>query len=163
VYISHIQHVIENSSFCPTHKSSVSTGFAEQNMPILRILCYNGSLNSQLFWDSHYIASGRPQQKIPFPNNSSIIISVEVFLPRRCIDTAIVLLCACSFLREPVSRAVVWQQTTPAFRRHVTILNRISIFPPHKFVRPSVNTFLWQRAEGESCTACFQWSALHDR
>jgi hypothetical protein len=32
------------SSFCTTHKSSVSTGFAEQIMPILRILCYNGSL-----------------------------------------------------------------------------------------------------------------------
>jgi hypothetical protein len=26
VYVSHIQHVIENSSFCTTHKSSVSTG-----------------------------------------------------------------------------------------------------------------------------------------
>jgi hypothetical protein len=31
-------------SFCTTHKSSVSTGFREQIMPILRILCYNGSL-----------------------------------------------------------------------------------------------------------------------
>jgi hypothetical protein len=42
--ISHIQHVIENSSFCTTHKSSVSTGFAEQIMPVLHILCYNSSL-----------------------------------------------------------------------------------------------------------------------
>jgi hypothetical protein len=44
VYVSHIQHVIENSSFYTTHKSSVSPGFVEQIMPILRILCYNGSL-----------------------------------------------------------------------------------------------------------------------
>jgi hypothetical protein len=32
------------SSFCTTHKSSVSAGFTEQIMPILRILRYNGSL-----------------------------------------------------------------------------------------------------------------------
>jgi hypothetical protein len=44
MYISHILHVIENSSFCTTHKSAVTTVFAEQIMPILRILCYNGSL-----------------------------------------------------------------------------------------------------------------------
>jgi hypothetical protein len=43
IYVSNLQHVIENSSFCTTHKSSVITGFAEQIMPILRILCYNGS------------------------------------------------------------------------------------------------------------------------
>jgi hypothetical protein len=30
--------------FCTTYKSSVSTGFAEQIMLTLRILCYNGSL-----------------------------------------------------------------------------------------------------------------------
>jgi hypothetical protein len=39
-----MQHVTDKSSFCTTHKSSVSTGFTEQIMPILRILCYNGSL-----------------------------------------------------------------------------------------------------------------------
>jgi hypothetical protein len=44
VYISHIAHVTENSSFCTTHKSYVSTGFTEQIMPILHMLCYNGSL-----------------------------------------------------------------------------------------------------------------------
>jgi hypothetical protein len=44
VYVSHIQHVTENFSFCTIHKSSVSTGFAKQIMPILRVLCYNGSL-----------------------------------------------------------------------------------------------------------------------
>jgi hypothetical protein len=42
VYVSHIQHVIENSSFCT--KSPVSPGFAKEMIPILRILCYNGSL-----------------------------------------------------------------------------------------------------------------------
>jgi hypothetical protein len=38
VYISHIWHVIENSSFCTAEKSSVSTGFTEQIMPNLWIL-----------------------------------------------------------------------------------------------------------------------------
>jgi hypothetical protein len=32
------------SSFCTIYKFSVSTGFTEQIMPILRILCYSGSL-----------------------------------------------------------------------------------------------------------------------
>jgi hypothetical protein len=44
VYISHVQYVIENSSFFTTHRSSISTGFTEQIMPNLHILCYNGSL-----------------------------------------------------------------------------------------------------------------------
>jgi hypothetical protein len=44
VYVSHIQHVIENVSFCTIHKSSVNIDFTEQIMSILRILCYNGSL-----------------------------------------------------------------------------------------------------------------------
>jgi hypothetical protein len=34
----------KNFCFCPTHKSSVSTGFAGQIMPILHILCCNGCL-----------------------------------------------------------------------------------------------------------------------
>jgi hypothetical protein len=33
VYVSHIQHVIENSSFCTTHKPSVSIGFTKQIVP----------------------------------------------------------------------------------------------------------------------------------
>jgi hypothetical protein len=44
VYVSHLQRVIENSSLRTIYKSSVSTGFAKQIMPNLRILCYNGSL-----------------------------------------------------------------------------------------------------------------------
>jgi hypothetical protein len=44
VYVSHIEHDTENFSFCTTHKSSVSTGFTKQITPMLRILCYNGSL-----------------------------------------------------------------------------------------------------------------------
>jgi hypothetical protein len=39
-------HITEHSSLCTIRKSSVSTGFAEQIMPILRVLCYNGSLVS---------------------------------------------------------------------------------------------------------------------
>jgi hypothetical protein len=44
VYISQIKNVIQNLSFCTTQKSYISTGFTEQIMPILRNLCYNGSL-----------------------------------------------------------------------------------------------------------------------
>jgi hypothetical protein len=44
VYVSHIWHVIENSSLCTIYKSSVSPGFAKQIMSVLLILCYNGSL-----------------------------------------------------------------------------------------------------------------------
>jgi hypothetical protein len=44
VYVSHIYHVIENSSLCTTYKSSVSPSFAKQIRSILFILCYNGSL-----------------------------------------------------------------------------------------------------------------------
>jgi hypothetical protein len=40
----YVLYVIENSSVCTIYKFSVSTGFAEQIMPTLRILCYNGSL-----------------------------------------------------------------------------------------------------------------------
>jgi hypothetical protein len=36
--------LLKISSFCTIYKSSVSTGFTEQIMPILRILCYNGNL-----------------------------------------------------------------------------------------------------------------------
>jgi hypothetical protein len=43
MYMSHIQLVIVNSSMCTIYKSSVSPGFAKI-MPILFILCYNGSL-----------------------------------------------------------------------------------------------------------------------
>jgi hypothetical protein len=43
-YDSHTQHVFEKISFCTIYKSSVSPGSAKQIMPILRILCYNGSL-----------------------------------------------------------------------------------------------------------------------
>jgi hypothetical protein len=44
VYVSHTQHVIENSYLCPIYKSSVSPGFAKQIMSILLILCYNVSI-----------------------------------------------------------------------------------------------------------------------
>jgi hypothetical protein len=45
VYISHTYSMLLKISFvCTIHKSSVSTGFTEQIMPILRILRHNGSL-----------------------------------------------------------------------------------------------------------------------
>jgi hypothetical protein len=44
VYASHIEHITENPSLCTIYKSSVSTGIAKQNMSILLILRYNGSL-----------------------------------------------------------------------------------------------------------------------
>jgi hypothetical protein len=37
-------HFTHTTCYCTRQKSSVSTGFTEQIMPILRILCYNGSL-----------------------------------------------------------------------------------------------------------------------
>jgi hypothetical protein len=46
VYLSHIQHVIENSSFCTIYKSSVSTSFVKHIMFSLFILCRNRSLVS---------------------------------------------------------------------------------------------------------------------
>jgi hypothetical protein len=79
VYISHIQHVTEKSSFCTTHKSSVSTGFAEQIMPILRD---NGSLVTwtvvrlTIAWDPRYIASRRTPRKTP-----SSIVKERVYSP----------------------------------------------------------------------------------
>jgi hypothetical protein len=42
-YFTH-RILLKISSFSTTHKSSVSTAFTEQITPILRILCYNGSL-----------------------------------------------------------------------------------------------------------------------
>jgi hypothetical protein len=77
-YVSHLQHVTENSSYCTTHKSSVSTGFTEQTMPVLRILCYNGNLvtwavvrcttakfNFNQHWttSTRYTARGGPHRK----------------------------------------------------------------------------------------------------
>jgi hypothetical protein len=53
---------------------------------------------------SRCMASGRPQQKTPFPNNSSIVI--EACLPRRCIETTVLLLLAYSSLQECVYEAV---------------------------------------------------------
>jgi hypothetical protein len=52
-----------------------------------------------------HLALGQTQQKTPFPNNSSIVI--EVCLCHHCIETAVLLLLyACSFLREPVYQAI---------------------------------------------------------
>jgi hypothetical protein len=41
--------------------------------------------------DPRYIASGRPQKKTPFPNNSSIVI--EMCLPFRCTETQLFYCC----------------------------------------------------------------------
>jgi hypothetical protein len=59
----------------------------------------------QLNLDPRYIASGRPQPKTSFRNNSSVV--TEVCLPRHCGETAVLLLLgACSFPQEPVYRVV---------------------------------------------------------
>jgi hypothetical protein len=59
------------------------------------------SILSQLALGPRYIASGQPQQKTLFPNNSSLVI--EVCLPCRCIETAVLLLLrACLFPQELV-------------------------------------------------------------
>jgi hypothetical protein len=98
------------------------------------------SLNSQLFqlaWGSRYIASGRPQQKTPLPKNFSMVI--YVCLPRRCIETAVLIL-----LRVFISAGtcipnrclgmnVYSGSAIPAFRRHVRILWGVDIWrdDPH--------------------------------
>jgi hypothetical protein len=68
--------------------------------------------------DPRYITSGRPPQKTPFPNNSSIII--EARLSRHGIEIVVLLfLCACLFPRESVYRVVayIWTSTlAPLFR-----------------------------------------------
>jgi hypothetical protein len=63
--------------------------------------------------DSRYIATGRIQQKTPFPNISSI--AIEVRLSRHCTEMAIlILLHACSFPRElfteklPSNKSLRW-------------------------------------------------------
>jgi hypothetical protein len=56
----------------------------------------NPSIIFSAAWDLRYTASGRPQQKTPFPNNSSTII--EVCLPRRYKEAVVLLLLrSCSF------------------------------------------------------------------
>jgi hypothetical protein len=70
-------------------------------------------LFTQLVWDPCYIASGRTEQKKPFPSlqlkNTSIVAYVffaaETCLPSRCL-----------------AMNVYSGSTVPAFRRHVTIL-----------------------------------------
>jgi hypothetical protein len=62
------------------------------------------SILSQPALDSRYIVSGRSPPKTVFPKNSSIVIDVS--LPRRSIETAVLLLRACSFLQEPVYKVV---------------------------------------------------------
>jgi hypothetical protein len=57
-----------------------------------------------LVMDARFIASGRPQQKTLFPNNSSDITEI---LPRRCMETAVlILLLPCLSPQEPAQRAV---------------------------------------------------------
>jgi hypothetical protein len=69
---------------------------------------YTRPLSVQAQYSRSYInmiASGRPEQKTPFPNNSSVVI--DVCLSRRCIETAVILLlCVCSFPLDHVYRVV---------------------------------------------------------
>jgi hypothetical protein len=71
------------------------------------------------------IALGRSQHKTLFPNNSSIVI--EVCLPRRCTEVAVLLLRECSFPREPVYRAVAYQWTIPDLCHNIAIYNTRSM------------------------------------
>jgi hypothetical protein len=124
VYISHIKHVIENSSFCTTHKSSVSTGFTEQIMSNFRILCYNGSLviwtlvslttakfKHLIFFRAwgilcrRYITRHGRQRKHCVLYCCANTWCAETYLPRRCLVMAASI-----------------RSTIQAFSRHVTIL-----------------------------------------
>jgi hypothetical protein len=77
-----------------------SQGYSGNIRPLLHT-----SSNSHLPSDLRYTASKRPKGITTFLNNSSIVI--EVCIPRRCIETTVLLLfLACSFPREPVYGAV---------------------------------------------------------
>jgi hypothetical protein len=73
--------------------------FARPNSFLAIILPTPETLSILFCVRSRYIASGRPPQKTPFPNNSSVVI--EVCLPRRCIETEVIrLLLAYSLPRD---------------------------------------------------------------
>jgi hypothetical protein len=90
----HFTHIACYWKFFLLHYTQVSTGFTEQIMQILRILCYNGSLVT--FSCLPYNDFARTEQKTPFP---SITIIVDVCLLICCLQTCcialILLLRAC--------------------------------------------------------------------
>jgi hypothetical protein len=102
VYISHILYsmLLKMYSFCTTHMSSLSKSFTEQIMPILRILCYNGSLVTWtvlsfttfkfkplvFYWTTAPIAFKIIPRYGPRRKHNPAIV-VEACLPRRYITT----------------------------------------------------------------------------
>jgi hypothetical protein len=85
--------LLKISSFCTLHKSPVSTGFAEQITPILRILCYNGSLVTWIayipfttYWE--FYTTRTAYKKTPRPVVLlSVFIAAGTCLPSRCLAT----------------------------------------------------------------------------
>jgi hypothetical protein len=102
------------SSFCTTHKSSVSTGFTEQILPILRILCYNGSL---VTWTvvSFITAKFKPLKPLPFERVCLVLgLSWQVWtkpwhdVSLRCFCPS-VSLCGTNFARIILFRKSSWR------------------------------------------------------
>jgi hypothetical protein len=82
--------------YCMTFEGLLKWGALSDDRAGLSFAKVRISLSLSILLDPRYTASGRIQQKISFPKNSSIII--EVCLPRRCIETVVLLLlCACLF------------------------------------------------------------------
>jgi hypothetical protein len=148
VYVSHIQHITENSSFCIIYKSSVSPGFAKQITPILRVLCYNGSLvtwtvvslttakfKPLIFnWLSSkprlaYNLSARTTQKTPFFCCGTIVSFVSVAagmcLLSCCPETALVY--------PPISRSLHTNRST---RYSIFLLSTIYVYSNFLCISP---------------------------
>jgi hypothetical protein len=75
-YTSHMQHVIENSSFYNIYKSSTSRGFSKPIIPILFTLCYNGSLLTWTAVKFKLFIFSMPGFALPYATNI-IILMIE--------------------------------------------------------------------------------------
>jgi hypothetical protein len=65
------------ASFCTTHKSSVSTCFAEQIMPILHILCCNGCLAT---WTVVSLATSKFKRPIFSMSGFTLFYAANMFI-----------------------------------------------------------------------------------
>jgi hypothetical protein len=92
------------------YESPVTPGFAEHILPILRILCYNGSLVTELWFPSSPFTSPLCKDQI------------EKFVPSNSYFVAYVFVAGGTFLRSRcLAMDFYYSSTIPAFRRNVKI------------------------------------------
>jgi hypothetical protein len=77
VYVSYIEHFIENSFFRIIYKSSVSTGFAKQIMLIVCILFYNGSL---VIWTVVSLTTAKFKRLIFSVSGFALSCTTDIFI-----------------------------------------------------------------------------------